>query len=192
MCVIVIMNIYFDTEFTGLHQQTTLISLGCISDNDLTFYAEFSDYDQSQCTDWILDNVISQLQYHKVQSYFNATPQHTSMKDTSAEIAIQLKKWLLTFAKLDAQKQPVPGSVKMWSDCLAYDWMLFCHLFGGALTVPSFIYYIPFDLSTLLLAFNYDPDISREAFAGQNLAGKHHALHDAQIIKKCHNKLLHK
>ena len=47
------MNLYFDTEFTGLHKDTTLISLGIISEDNRTFYAEFSDYNKSQVDNWI-------------------------------------------------------------------------------------------------------------------------------------------
>jgi hypothetical protein len=35
-------KIFFDTEFTGLHQGTTLISIGLISECGKTFYAEFT------------------------------------------------------------------------------------------------------------------------------------------------------
>ena len=55
------MNIYFDTEFTGLHKDTTLISIGLISEDNKTFYAEFTDYDESQCDDWMKTNVIYNL-----------------------------------------------------------------------------------------------------------------------------------
>ena len=37
------MNIYFDTEFTGLHKGTNLISIGLISDDDRTFYGKLVD-----------------------------------------------------------------------------------------------------------------------------------------------------
>lgn len=37
------MKIFFDTEFTGLHKDTTLISLGMISEDGRRFYAEFND-----------------------------------------------------------------------------------------------------------------------------------------------------
>jgi len=40
------MKIYFDTEFTGLHKNTTLISIGCVAENGKTFYAELTDYDK--------------------------------------------------------------------------------------------------------------------------------------------------
>lgn len=35
------MKLFFDTEFTGLTQNTSLISLTIVDENDRTFYAEF-------------------------------------------------------------------------------------------------------------------------------------------------------
>lgn len=61
-----VLNLYFDTEFTGLHKDTTLISLGIVSDDDKKFYAEFTDYDRSQIDDWIEDNVINNLRLYGV------------------------------------------------------------------------------------------------------------------------------
>ena len=55
------MNVYFDTEFTGLHKGTTLISIGLIASNGKKFYAEIVDYDRSQVNDWIKENVINNL-----------------------------------------------------------------------------------------------------------------------------------
>jgi hypothetical protein len=82
--------------------------------------------------------------------------------------------------------------VEIWSDCLSYDWVLFCELFGGAMKVPDFIYYIPFDICTLFHSKGIDPDVSREDFAGASGAidkQKHNALWDAWIIKGCYDKL---
>jgi len=55
------MKLFFDTEFTGLHKDTTLISIGIVSEDGRKFYAEFTDYDESQCNDWIKENVIKNL-----------------------------------------------------------------------------------------------------------------------------------
>ena len=55
------MNIFFDTEFTGLHKNTTLISIGLISETGKTFYAEFTDYNNTQIDNWIENNVINNL-----------------------------------------------------------------------------------------------------------------------------------
>ena len=51
------MKIFFDTEFTGLHKNTTLISIGLISEDRRSFYAELTDYDKEQCDDWIKENL---------------------------------------------------------------------------------------------------------------------------------------
>ena len=58
-------KIFLDTEFTGLHKNTTLISAGLVSECGKTFYAEFSDYDKSQINDWLQDNVIKNLGNHQ-------------------------------------------------------------------------------------------------------------------------------
>ena len=55
-------KIFFDTEFTGLHQKTTLISIGLISECGKSFYAEFNDYDFNQVDDWLKENIPFQLQ----------------------------------------------------------------------------------------------------------------------------------
>ena len=59
------MNIYFDTEFTGLVPGTTLISMGAVTDSGEKFYAEFTDYDKSLVDDWIKSNVIDTLIFNK-------------------------------------------------------------------------------------------------------------------------------
>ena len=53
------MLIFFDTEFTGLVPNTSLISIGMISADGYKFYGEFLNYDANLCTDWIKKNVIS-------------------------------------------------------------------------------------------------------------------------------------
>ena len=91
-------------------------------------------------------------------------------------------------------------SVEIWSDCLAYDWVLFCELFGGALNknLPNNVYYIPFDICTLFKMKGIDPDISREGYAGMAYGEgaddekdtKHNALWDAMVIKGCYERLV--
>lgn len=159
------MKIFFDTEFTGLHQDTTLMSIGLIDENDRTFYCELDDYDKSQLDEWLKNNVIA-----------NFTGEHTGnmtyLKDS-------LSQW---FAEYD--------NVEIWSDCLAYDWVLFNQIWGHAFQIPKNIYYIPFDLCTLLKVKGFDPDTNREAFAGfEEDQTKHNALHDAKVIKACYEKL---
>jgi hypothetical protein len=174
------MKVFFDTEFTGLHQGTTLISIGLVAEDGRTFYAESIEYDKSQIDDWLEKNVLANLMTIEPH-YNNCDYDNQRMKDTLNQIAINLTYWLNRI-----------GDVEIWSDCLAYDWVLFCDLFGGAMRIPKNVYYIPFDICTLMKMKGVDPDINREAFVGLGgyTTAKHNALHDARVIKACYDKLM--
>jgi len=182
--------IYFDTEFTGLHQQTTLISIGCVTKNsNSTFYAEYTDFDKSQVTDWIKENVFPGLKYVSMEgdvdpfmkkdvNEFQAVGDKEFVKDA-------FWKWIgmLNFK-----------NIRMYSDCLAYDWVLFNEYYADdkdGMNDLRNINYIPLDLCTDLYSAKVDPDISREEFAEfeGNEEEKHNALFDAKIIRMCHAKL---
>ncbi len=198
-------KIFLDSEFTGLHQKTTLISLALVAETGENFYAEFTDYDQSQVDDWLRDNVIANLCLTKHitkavggwenwisgqdRVYTDALDMHINCTDMrifqcigrTPMIKNRLERWLSQFE-----------SVEIWSDCLAYDWVLFCELFGGGMKLPSNVYYIPFDICTLFDSCGIDADISRERYAdqAQSFDKKHNALYDAIIIKACYDRLM--
>jgi hypothetical protein len=173
------MRIYLDLEFTGLHQHTTLISIGIKAANGKRFYAESTSYDPSQVDDWIKDNVINNLVFSSTEDFAQHLGDYTYVKGPEDKIADELAKWLTQF-----------DQVEIWSDCLAYDMVLFNELFGGALNIPSNVYYIYYDICTLFKMFGIDPDISREAFIDKPIKGaKHSALYDAEVIEACYDKL---
>lgn len=166
------MRIFFDTEFTGLHKNTTLISIGLVDEDGREFYAELNDYGKDQLDPWLSENIIDKLTGENVVS--------------TAQLRKQLTAFLSGY-----------DSVEMWSDCLAYDWVLFNDIFGGAFNIPKNVYYIPFDLCTLFKVKRIDPDINREDYAGYKKGfvdsqgeavetdNKHNALHDARVIRAC-------
>ena len=178
------MKLFFDTEFTGLHKDTTLISIGIISEDGKTFYAELNDYNKSQVDEWIQSNVIDNLYLKPVDigqidmideeyTCFNVVGNKEYIKQV-------LSYWLTQF-----------NDIEIWSDCLAYDWVLFNHLFGHAFNLPNNIYYIPFDICTLFEIKGIDADISREEFINNSVKGnKHNSLYDAKVIKACYEKLM--
>lgn len=180
-------RIFFDTEFTGLHQDTTLISIGCVSECGKKFYAELTDYDFEQVDEWLLENVVRNLWIQDIDILSNLPDDVEYHSKNSYDTAHALAKWLSQF-----------GEVEMWSDCLSYDWVLFSQLWGHAFNIPSNVYYIPFDICTLFKMLDIDPDISREEFGLSDETGalpdpsrwaKHNALWDAQVIKGCYEKL---
>lgn len=163
------MKVFFDTEFTGLHQNTSLISIGMIDEDRRKFYGIFNDYKKDQVDDWIKENVIKNL--------------HNTKPDIVGDTETVKKEIELWLARYD--------HVEMWSDCLSYDWVLFNNLFGSALNIPKNIFYIPFDICTLFKIMEIDPDINREEFVGiKNKKLKHNAMFDASLIKRCYEKLI--
>ena len=177
------MKLFFDAEFTGLHQHTTLISIGFVTELGHTFYAEFTDYDGSQVDDWLEENIFNNLKMQNFSKYLSDDMFEFEVKDNSEIITNSFLDWLNQLKEAHSVEK-----FEIWSDCLAYDWVLFCELFNGALNVPDYIYYIPFDICTLFKLKGLDADTDRQEFAG--MKGKqHNALYDAKVIKKCYEVL---
>jgi hypothetical protein len=184
-------KLFFDTEFTGLHKNTTLISIGIVSENNKTFYAELTDYDQNQIDEWLQKNVIENLTIDIDKLGKFGDNDNWIIRGDTQSIKYYLEQWLSQF-----------DNVEIWSDCLSYDWVLFNNIFGHAFNIPDNVYYIPFDICTLFKIKGVDPDISREQFTGivnsggQNVTSelllKHNALFDAKVIKMCYDLLISK
>lgn len=163
------MKIFFDTEFTGLKKDTALLSIGIVDENGREFYSEVEAPEiMADVNQWIKENVIANFTREKTFSN-----------------KLDLRKQLMDFFSYYDHGE----TIEVWSDCLAYDWVLFCDVFDGAFGIPRNIYYIPFDICTLLKVKDYDPDVNREEFAGMEGA-KHNALHDARVIKACYERLM--
>ncbi len=180
------MNIFFDTEFTGLHKGTTLISIGLIAENGRKFYAEFNDYDKKQCNDWIKTNVIANLMNLQPLGKPNASAvwPPDCYCGTKRRIASELRRWFSEFGE----------PVQLISDVCAYDWILFCDIFGGAFEIPENVSPAPVDINQMIAAYlKCTPaeafDVNREDFAESPDGKKHNALWDAMTIKAIWSKI---
>lgn len=136
-------KIFFDCEFTGLRKDTTLISIGFITNDRRTFYAEFTDYNESMCNDWIKNNVIDNLKFNDNEASFlvqtkNKTAEENDlikshpaedddegfnivMKGNRRDISIALNKWLNQFVKENL-------NIEFVSDVCHYDFVLLVDL----------------------------------------------------------------
>lgn len=175
------MRIFMDTEFTGLHQQTTLLSIGLITEDGKAFYRELSDYthDEEQITGWIKDNVMPHLNWMSDDPEVEAMGARDTI--TTFQLRDQLEEWFGQLPLSSGEK------IEMWVDTGHYDWVLFCNLWGNALNIPSYIHYQPCDLATFFKVLGLDPDTDRRAFADMDpTKPKHHALWDAVEMQRCH------
>ena len=171
-------RLFLDTEFTGLHQQTSLISLAIVAETGRAFYAEFSDFKKDQLTPWLEENVLSHLTMTKQRDGYidQATENLIQVKGNHAFVRSLIETFLGQFE-----------AVGFWIDYVAFDWVLFCELWGGSMELPKHVYYIPFCFSTHLSENGIDPNIDRiqlldSAVQGQ-IGPKHHAYWDVMLNK---------
>jgi hypothetical protein len=183
------MKIFFDTEFTQLRKDTTLISIGLISEDNQAFYAEFTDYNKNLVTPWIQENVIDHLYLGDPKNEMllgmneYANPIFYT-KGNTQKIANQLRVWLyLHFDK-----------IQFVSDVSHYDFVLLIDLlWKDALKMPDFVCAYCHDINQDIAqyykisdadAFNY----SREKILTDHNCSlkdnKHNSLYDAIVMKK--------
>lgn len=183
------MNIYFDTEFTGLHKNTTLISIGLVDENGRTFYAEFTDYDRRQVNDWILENVIEHLISSKSKNRFvygtTVVGEKTTVIGDKLKIKQELEHWLSEY-----------DEVQLVSDVCHYDMVLFIDIFGDAFSIPGNVSAACHDINQDIAMYGGISekdafDESRESIIAKaeiKIDGdKHNALYDALVIKEIYH-----
>lgn len=201
------MNVYFDTEFTGLNRTAQLISIGMIAGSGEKFYAEFTDFNENLCDDWVTENVVKKT-YNggnkelaklggelldrstdswEMYEYFESGDM--IIDGSSNYIRDRLTKWLSQFDK-----------VQLVSDVCHYDMTLLCNLFGGSFNLPKNVSPVCYDICQDIADWIYDTsdeeltfeecmkkafDISREEIieAKDENVIKHNALWDAMVIR---------
>lgn len=191
------MKIYFDTEFTGLKKDTTLVSIGLITEDGESFYAELTDFDESYKDEWFVNNVLNNLLldeeknakkkkktpeifvYKTKEEYFIADK---TVRGTKNVVSYELYRWLKDFV-----------SIQLVSDVCHYDMVLFIDLFGGAFDMLPSITPACHDINQDIAEFCKITE--REAFEknreklllenGIQLpkGKKHNSMYDAKVIK---------
>jgi len=152
-------NLFFDCEFThpqeGL-EPPVLVSIGVISQDGRTFYAENENMQEELFSDFTIETVLPLLQGGEALMLYS-------------EIARRMKTWIESF----------DGEVKMWTDAPGHDWPHVFHLFSvhgwpsnlrrtpAALRFASSIQNSRFDAAVEDI-FRSNPELRR-----------HHALDDA-------------
>lgn len=178
------MNLYFDMEFTGLRKNTTPISIGIISDNGKRFYAEFYDYDKSQCNDWIKENVIAHTIIggdSNLAEKLEEDSNTTIVTGSKHSVRYRLSDWLQQFS-----------DVQFISDVSHYDFVILIDIFGDAFDLPDNVSPVCHDINHDIARYYNITD--SEAFnknreeiiseIGQQIDGeKHNALYDSEVIK---------
>lgn len=187
------LKLFLDSEFTGLHQQTSLISIALVAETGEEFYGEFTDYDKTQITDWISTNVLSNLFLERNTNTKNDKKYFICGNKQTIKNA--LEDWLQQFDTKTNEKKEIVPTIQIWADVPHYDWILFCELFGGAFGIPKQIHYMPMDIATLLYAKGVDINAPRMGLVDEATLPDglklHNALYDAHLGKLVTEKYLY-
>ena len=190
------MVLFYDFEMTGLHKNTTPISIGIVSEDGKKFYAEFTDYDESQCNDWIKENVIKNLKLAGMGVGVSDTDENPPLRIVMGDkryIRQEANEWLRQFNK-----------IQFVSDVCHYDFVLLIDLLtngGTALDLPENISAVCHDLNMdIARHFHVSDreafDMSREKIMNDLCktedivtGNKHNSLYDAEVIKAIYEEI---
>lgn len=184
------MKIFFDTEFTGLHKDTNLISIGLISENGKEFYAEISGIDDRDIDDnWLKENVLNHtVEYGNGYVLDIVDDENNYYVGSKQDIASFLQEWLMQF-----------DDIELVSDVCHFDMVLFIDLFGSAFDVPMNICPACYDINqdiarlynlSLKDAFDYSREKILEGHNVNVTGEKHNAMYDARVIKTLYEILI--
>lgn len=193
------MKLFFDTEFTGLHKNTTLISVGIAAEDGRRFYGVLNDFDRTQCTKWINENVlkgsVEDLLCIPV-SIIEDIGEDGKYRDfwivsgNKRLVSIHLNRWLNWIGGYD--------SIQFVSDVCHYDFVLLIDLItngGTAFDLPGNISPVCHDMNqdiarfykvTDAEAFDMDREQIMNDLCGQDYivkGNKHDAMYDAEVMR---------
>jgi 3' exoribonuclease, RNase T-like len=142
------MRYFIDTEFieNGPRYPIELISLGIVAEDGRTLYLVSSEFNSVHASDWVKENVLPHVGYQ--------------LRNSLQQIADKV----LAFVGDDKPE--------FWGYYAAYDWVVFCQIFGAMVHLPKgWPMYIN-DLKQLCKSVG-NPQLPKDP------AGEHNALEDA-------------
>lgn len=145
------MKYFLDTEFIEDGKTIDLISIGIVAEDGREFYCLNYDCDHSKASQWVKDNVLAHLP-EKTRSNIASCSDNIFGKYISHKrIALEVLKFIkpaygdaggfidddhiikrLSAVELKGEEKP-----EFWGEWSAYDWVVFCWLFGDMVDLPK-------------------------------------------------------
>lgn len=155
----VTINLFFDCEFTHFQESAeppVLISIGIISQDGRTFYAENENVQEALFSEFVIETVLPLLEGGEALMPYS-------------EIAKRMKTWIESFN----------GEAKLWSDASYLDWPHVEHMFstyGWPLNLRRTPAALRFTSSIQNTRFG---SAVEDIFKSNTALRRHHALDDA-------------
>lgn len=157
------MNYYMDCEFDEDGKTIELISIGIVRGDGVELYLESYEYDPAKCNDWVKANVLPHLT--------GASASRSLIRQTIEQF-------------IGDDPSPV-----FWGWFCAYDWVVFCQLWGPMIAKPKTFPYYCNDLQQLAAEL-YIRELDVAFPQTGDRYPRHVAIGDARWNKDVHQKLL--
>lgn len=186
------MLLFFDMEFTRLSQDTMPISLGIISEDGRQFYAEFTDFNERECDQWVKSEVLENL-YTYNKNVYDAPYIENFHVGAISDIRKALIIWLNQF-----------DDIQFVSDVCHYDFVLLITILtngGTALCLPKKISAVCHDINQdiarhFIISDAEAFDMRREEIMDGMCnpddvvtGNKHNSLYDAKVIRAIYHEI---
>ncbi len=172
------MRYFLDTEFIEYPNTIDLISIGIKAEDGRTLYAISSEYNFDKASEWVVDNVITPM-FNETVSVDNRP--FTQMSSFHKEYGVSvrsIKQQIIDFVGFPEYSKGMP---EFWAYYGAYDWVVFCWIFGAMIDLPDGFPMHCNDLKQLM-----------DSTKGTKLPspeGEHNALVDAEWNERLYNHL---
>jgi len=163
-----------------------LVSVGMVCEDGREFYAISNEFNEKDANAWVRDNVLIKLEpknilthqdFHDVQQ----VPNPIWMSN------YEIKNHLIDFMRLYSIR-PAHETHDIYTYYGAYDWVLFCSIFGTMAQLPSGLPFLPIDLKQMMIERNLN-----DAWKNVNCPdpfNEHNALVDAKWNKKLYEEII--
>jgi hypothetical protein len=184
------MKYFFDTEFIEWAGGIDLVSIGIVSENGDTYYAENTTFDQRNADQWVIDNVLAKLEYWgnplSSKGYGNISTKGArgSLCTEAFATEVQISNTILGWMDMvGPDRHP-----QFYAYYAAYDWVIFARLFGRLIDKPAHFPMWVRDLKQMMWERGLSKEWKQQICPDPE--GEHNALVDAQWNKQLHEAIM--
>lgn len=137
------MKYFIDTEFIEDGRTIDLVSIALVADDGRSFYRQNVEAKFASANDWVWRNVFPNLAHFELKGHRSCPPGEVDgplgpkgskcfAPDCPWRYRREIRDDILAFCDQDKFGKP-----EFWGYYCAYDWVVFCQLFGAMVALPK-------------------------------------------------------
>lgn len=157
------MKFFIDTEFMEDGERIIPLSIGIVSERFHSLYIVVTDVDRSLANEFVVANVLPTIDIPPPNGV-------VYLRLARAEVAGAIESWLVGLTE---------DGIEFWADYGAYDWVLFCQLWGNMTDLPEEFPMFVRDVEQFRHAVGWAGPFPYEESRDYSAEPEHNAINDA-------------